>query len=131
MLVTGRVESIQIGRIQTFERQGKKAYTSAIIKTPVSSGVTVESEGIVGDQQADRKHHGGRDKAILSYTTESLAFWQSEFPELIWTSGAFGENLTLSGLSETDVCIGDIFEVGEVTLQITQPREPCWKLSER
>jgi len=67
----------------------------------------------------------------LAYPSEHFTLWRSEFPSHDWQNGCFGENLTLSGAVEQDVCIGDIFSIGSAVLQISQPRQPCWKLSRR
>jgi MOSC domain-containing protein YiiM len=84
-----------------------------------------------GDGQADLVHHGGVDKAVLCYPHEHYEFWASEYSEVEWRAGCFGENLTLAGLCEADVCIGDVFQLGDALLQVSQPRQPCWKLSRR
>jgi len=102
-----------------------------IIKQRVDIPVNVRTENIDGDQQADLVHHGGPDKAICAYPLHNYVFWIREFPGIDWQAGYFGENLTLSGIGEADVCIGDSFEVGSCVLQISQPRQPCWKLSRR
>lgn len=84
-----------------------------------------------GDGQADRKHHGGPEKAVLAYAASHYPVWRAELqmPELV--HGAFGENFTISGLDESTVCIGDTFTVGEALIQASQPRQPCWKISRR
>jgi MOSC domain-containing protein YiiM len=92
--------------------------------------VLVGREGIDGDEQADRRYHGGPDKAILAYSADHYAHWQSELG-MDLPSGSFGENLTVAGLSEETVCLGDIWRLGSVELQVSQPRQPCWKLSAR
>ncbi|MCA9194381.1 MAG: MOSC domain-containing protein [Planctomycetales bacterium] len=127
-----RIESIFVGRPQSFTSEGdSKQWTSAIFKQSVDGPVHVHCENIAGDQQADLVHHGGRDKAICAYAVQNYAYWIREFPELDWKVGSFGENLALSGVGEPDICIGDSFEVGSCLLQVSQPRQPCWKLSRR
>lgn len=95
--------------------------------------VQVDVEGLVGDQIADPRFHGGPDKAVHLYPVEHYAQLQAAFSatDEPFGSGAFGENLSLVGLSEEKVCIGDMFSVGSVVLQLTQPRTPCWKLNAR
>ena len=127
-----RIESIFVGRPQSFPSEGEsKPWTSAIVKRRVDGPIHVRAANIDGDQQADLVHHGGPDKAICAYASPNYAFWIRELPDIDWQSGYFGENLTLSGIEEADVCIGDSFEVGSCVLQISQPRQPCWKLSRR
>lgn len=127
------IASIQVGRSHFFDAQDEteKPWTSAIIKQPVDGEVRVGELGLDGDEQVDKKHHGGIDKAVLTYSATHYETWRDEFPAIPWGPGAFGENLTLAGLIETQVCVGDVFAAGDCLLQISQPREPCWKLSRR
>jgi MOSC domain-containing protein YiiM len=130
----GAVESIQIGRVQTLDGVARgdtpaRPWTSAIVKRGVAGPVEVGPLGIAGDEQADPKHHGGVDKAILAYAARHYAAWAEELPEKRLGPGAFGENLTVTEVDESLSCIGDVVRIGRVLLQITQPRQPCWKLS--
>ena len=128
------VLSVQVGRLQRFgndQDSGDKPWTSGIIKYSVSDSVMVRRTNLDGDEQADLVHHGGLDKAVLAYPHEHYKFWQTEFPEVNWENGCFGENLTLCGLTESEVCVGDVYSLGDSVLQISQPRQPCWKLSRR
>ena len=128
-----RVESIQIGRPQHFVAEGdfSKPWSSAIIKQAVTAGVFVGFQGIEGDEQSDLIHHGGPDKAVLAYATTHYPFWTDRYPSCVFTAGAFGENLTVSGFDEATCCLGDVFEIGGCLFEISQPRQPCWKLSRR
>ncbi|MNI20852.1 6-N-hydroxylaminopurine resistance protein [compost metagenome] len=83
-----------------------------------------------GDGQADLRFHGGEDKALCVYCEEHYAYWAKILGKEL-EFGAFGENLTVRGLLESDVCIGDIFKLGEVIVQVTQPRQPCYKLAKK
>lgn len=124
------IESVFVGRPQSFPSEGDSTpWTSAIVKQRVDGPVYVRTTNIDGDQQADLVHHGGLDKAICAYALQNYACWIPEFPSIDWQAGCFGENLTLSGVNESDVCIGDILKVGSCVLQVSQPRQPCWKLS--
>ena len=132
------VVSVQIGPIRELGTAGetdpmRRPWTSAFIKTPVTGPQRVWAEGIVGDAQADRVNHGGPDKAILGYAHASYDAWAGELPSELRIAGAFGENLTIDGMSEADVCIGDVYRVGDngVVLEVSQPRQPCWKLGRR
>jgi MOSC domain-containing protein YiiM len=108
-----------------------KSWTTGFFKTPIEGPVFVGSTNLAGDSQADLKHHGGVDKAVLAYSADHYPKWRDELGIPNMPFGAFGENLTISGLSEAFVCIGDIFRIGQVTFEVSQPRQPCWKLARR
>ena len=107
--------------------------TSAIFKRPVGGAVQVGALGLVGDSQADRRVHGGVDKAVHCYAWAHYATWRSELPSCsaFAAPGAFGENLSIDGLDEQTVCIGDVWRVGKTVLAVTQGRQPCFKLNLR
>ena len=86
-------------------------------------------EVLKGDEQSDRAEHGGSDKALCVYSQDHYGYWQSIIGDI--AGGSFGENLTVEGLREEDVRIGDIYEIGEALVQVSQPRQPCWKLARR
>jgi MOSC domain-containing protein YiiM len=100
---------------------------SAIYKQPVTGPAMVRRLNLDGDQQADLKVHGGPDKAVYCYPSEHYAAWSGELGRRL-DFGSFGENLTLAGLRETGLHIGDVLSVGEAVLQVSQPRLPCFKL---
>ena len=113
---------------------GPRGAPSAICKRPIEGPWIVTADGLVGDAQGDRVNHGGLEKALHHYPQDHYASWARELPILAETLAevpAFGENISTIGLTEADVCIGDIFRVGGVTLQIAQGRQPCWKLNAR
>lgn len=128
--------SIQIGKIQTHGIEGAenpqdKPWVTATFKHAVDGPVFLGVEGLEGDQQADRRYHGGPDKAALVYSFDHYPAWQAEgFPSPM-PYGSFGENLLVSGMSEKDVCIGDIYSLGETVVQVSQPRQPCSKQARR
>ena len=93
--------------------------------------VFVGRTNLVGDGQADLENHGGIDKAVLAYSADHYPKWRRELSLPDMPYGAFGENLTISGLSEESVCIGDTLRIGTVTFEVSQPRQPCWKLARR
>ena len=107
-----------------------RMWTSGIFKDPVKGEVEALLTGLAGDGQGDLKHHGGLDKAINAYPAEHFASLSEELG-MDFSLGAFGENFTTTGALESDVCIGDIFRIGTLLVQITQPRQPCWKLGRR
>jgi MOSC domain-containing protein YiiM len=106
-----------------------KTVTTGIFKQPVDGRVMMRSLNLDGDRQADLTVHGGVEKAVYAYPVEHYAYWRQEFPndELPW--GAFGENLTVEGLLESEVNIGDRFRIGKAEVMVTQPRFPCFKLN--
>jgi MOSC domain-containing protein YiiM len=106
-----------------------KPVTTGIFKQPVSERVMLRSLNLDGDQQADLTVHGGVEKAVYAYPMEHYAYWRQELPDEDLPWGAFGENLTIEGLSETDVNIGDRFRIGTSEVMVTQPRFPCYKLN--
>jgi MOSC domain-containing protein YiiM len=127
--------SVQVGMPQTIGTVDAtdlmdREWTSGIFKSPTSGPVKVTLTGLTGDGQADLMHHGGPDKAINAYPSEYFAIWQKELG-LNCPPGGFGENFTTAGALEGDVCIGDVFRIGRIRVQITQPRQPCWKLARR
>ncbi|GIO44568.1 MOSC domain-containing protein [Paenibacillus apis] len=103
---------------------------SAIKKLPVTDAIFLSHCNFDGDEQADLVNHGGRDKAVCVYPYEHYPYWEGELTTRL-EMGAFGENLTTKGLLETEVCIGDIYLLGEAVVQISQPRQPCYKLAAR
>jgi MOSC domain-containing protein YiiM len=108
-----------------------KAWTTGFYKGLVEGRAYVGTENIRGDGQADLRHHGGVDKAVLAYSADHYPAWRESLQLPDMPHGAFGENLTMRGLSEESVCIGDILQIGTVTFEVSQPRQPCWKLARR
>lgn len=102
---------------------------SAIAKTPVPGPVAIGALGLAGDEQADRVHHGGPDKALHHYPAEHYAFWRQELGDhpLLSAPGAFGENVSAAGLTEHEACIGDRFRLGSALVEVSHGRQPCWK----
>ncbi len=104
---------------------------TAIFKQPVDGLVAVARRNLAGDRQADLTVHGGVKKAVYGYPAEHYEYWRGELPDTNFTWGNFGENLTTSGLTEDELCIGDRLRVGSAVLMVTQPRMPCYKLAVR
>lgn len=106
---------------------------SAIAKSPVSGPITIGLWGVAGDEQADRVHHGGLDKAIHHYPYDHYPVWRGEIGEhpLLAAPGGFGENIATLGLLESEVCIGDRFRLGTALVELSHGRKPCWKISHR
>ncbi|MGB1102714.1 MAG: MOSC domain-containing protein [Crocinitomicaceae bacterium] len=125
-----KVANVNIGKKQTVSWRGKPVETG-IFKHPQNQPIRLESEDVLGDAVVDRRYHGGIDKACYLYSADHYAFWQSEFPEVDWQDGMMGENITIEGLSEKRIQIGDIYAIGDALVQVTQPRQPCFKLGIR
>ena len=116
------------------EKLGNKDVISGINKKATVVPEKVIFTGLLNDVQADRKHHGGPDKAIHHYAFEHYEFWKSvpgiSKPEAL-REGGFGENISTVGMDENSVCIGDKYRIGSVILEVSQARQPCWKLNLR
>jgi MOSC domain-containing protein YiiM len=112
---------------------GEKGETSAIAKLPTLVPMAVGLSGLAHDEQADLAHHGGPDKAIHHYPMDHYAGWRDAIGNhsLLMHPGAFGENISTSGMVETGVCIGDRYRLGTALVEISQGRQPCWKLGHR
>jgi MOSC domain-containing protein YiiM len=122
-----QVISVNVGQPREVVWRGQIVETG-IFKEAVEGRIAVRRLNIEGDRQADLTVHGGLDKAIYAYPAEHYSFWREQFPEMELPWGMFGENLTLTGLLEDTVHIGDHFQVGSAKLMVTQPRLPCFKL---
>lgn len=125
-----RVVSVNVGTPAPLG-PGPDAPLSGIVKRPVAGPVEVGPTGLAGDGQADLRVHGGRDKAVYAYPLEHYAAWSAELGRDDLEPGHFGENLTVEGLREDEVRIGDVLRIGTALFQVTQPRIPCFKLAIR
>src|SRR5271157_5827761 len=125
-----KVVSINVGKPLEHEWRSQRVRTS-IFKSPVEGPVAVGKLNLEGDAQADLTVHGGLDKAVYAYPHEHYAYWRSQLPNYSFTLGNFGENLTVEGLSEEAIHVGDRLQVGTALFTVTQPRSPCYKLSVR
>ena len=121
-----KIVAINIGSLNELNYNGKPEMTG-LYKQPSIRPVFLTKTGFIGDQQADLKHHGGMDKAVCVYSVEHYTYWQTIFPKEL-PPAAFGENLTVQNMLETEIHLGDIFQIGEAVVQVTQPRQPCYKL---
>ncbi len=125
-----KVVSLNVGLPRLVMRDGEPVSTG-IFKEPVAGRVMMRTLNLDGDRQADLSVHGGPGKAVYVYPSEHYEFWRRELPEMELRWGMFGENLTTTGLLETEVNIGDRFRVGSAEVMVTQPRLPCYKLGIR
>ncbi len=122
-----KIESIQVGMPKTVVFRGKEI-TTGIFKDPVKGPVLLKTLSLVGDGQADLRVHGGVNKALYAYSLDTYPRWRKLRPDLEFTDGAFGENLSMSSLLEDSIYIDDVYELGLAVVQVTQPRFPCYKL---
>ncbi len=125
-----KVISTNIGHPTPIVWNGKQT-TTGIYKHPVAEPLFLETESVAKDTIADRKVHGGVFKACYLFSSDQYPYWKEKFPHLEWDWGMFGENLTIEGLDESKLKIGNIYRLGGALVQITQPREPCYKLGIR
>lgn len=123
-----RLLSINVGKKQLLEHNGRTTLSGIVKHSVGQQAVTVYADHIEGDEQADLKNHGGVDKAVYGYGFQHYPYWQQTLKRESLRYGSFGENLTLTQLDESKVNIGDIYSLGEVVLQASQPRVPCFKL---
>ncbi len=122
--------AINVSRPRTILIGGQPVATG-IFKESVTGPVMVRTLGLAGDGQADLENHGGIHKAVYAYPFEHYAHWSQELKREDFSFGQFGENLTVEGLLEDQVYIGDVLRIGDVLLEVTQPRVPCFKLAHK
>lgn len=129
-ITLGRVEAVLGGKAVPYTRPGTR---SAIAKQVLAGPAAVGPAGLIGDEQGDPRAHGGPDKAVHHYAFEHYAAWRAELGALpvLGQPGAFGENLSTTGCTEGDICLGDRLRIGTVVLEVSQSRQPCWKLNDR
>ncbi|MBK6527143.1 MAG: MOSC domain-containing protein [Crocinitomicaceae bacterium] len=125
-----KIISLNIGEQKTVSWRGKPVKTG-IFKYPVEGPLYLGKEDVDGDVVYDRRYHGGIDKACYLFSADHYAEWKKMFPNADWSFGMFGENLTIENLNESEFYIGDILRIGGATVQISQPRQPCFKLGIR
>ena len=134
-VIVGRVTSVRAGRITRHDRPAwdevRSPWRTAFWKDECPGPVRIGTLGLEGDEQADKRHHGGPERAVLMVAGEHYDTWRT-LPGLAdMGPGGLGENLTLAGLDECTVCIGDVLAVGEAELQVASPRGPCMDISRR
>jgi len=125
-----KIISTNLARPTTFIWNGKEE-TTGIYKKPVDQPLYLTKNDVIGDEVSDRLHHGGYYKACYVFASEHYPYWKKLYPDLDWSWGMFGENLTLTGFNEHEVYLGSIYEVGEAVVQVSQYREPCYKLGHK
>ena len=123
-----KIIATNIAKPKTILWRGKNV-TTGIYKMPTTQPIYLEKENVKDDEVSDRNVHGGEYKACYLFSADHYPYWKKLFPHLDWNWGMLGENLTINGLDETKIYIGDIYKIGAALVQITQPREPCFKFA--
>lgn len=125
-----KIVSVNVGMPREVAWKGMPVWTG-IFKEPVEGPVMISKLNLAGDEQADLTVHGGAEKAVYAYPADHYEYWRNELPDVSFSWGKFGENLTTDGLWEDTLCIGDRLRIGSAVLMVTQPRMPCYKLALR
>lgn len=125
-----KIIATNIAQPTTFIWKDKEVSTG-INKKPTDVPIYLGKQDVRGDLVSDRRVHGGEFKACYLFSANQYPYWQNLYPELEWNYGMFGENLTIEGLDEKTLIIGDIYKLGNALVQISQPREPCFKLGHK
>jgi MOSC domain-containing protein YiiM len=133
MQTSVRIASLFAGPVRPLERPGHAPVPSGIAKDAQRGPLRLTVHGFEGDEQGDKVYHGGPEKAVHHYASEHYARWGTHWPDSLvpLAPGAFGENFATSRMSEREVCIGDIVRAGSALLQVSQGRQPCWRLNRR
>lgn len=125
-----KVISTNLGKPTTFEWNGATEQTG-IFKYPTTESLTLTAVDVQDDTIIDRVHHGGANKACYLFSSDHYPYWKAKYPHLPWDWGMFGENLTIQDLDEYTIRVGNIYRLGTALVQVSQPREPCYKLGIR
>ncbi|MGL4490432.1 MAG: MOSC domain-containing protein [Rhizobiaceae bacterium] len=128
-----QLTSVNIAKAERLAQKTPRSKTAAltgIYKRPVSNAVFITKLGPEGDVIVDKEHHGGVDQAVYLYSTDDYQWWQEKLGRPV-EPGLFGENLTISGIESASVCVGDLFQINDVVMEVTSPRIPCSTLSAR
>lgn len=125
-----KITSTNLSQPFSFEWNGKMVQ-SGIYKCPVDHSLFLDFEGVHKDKVVDLRVHGGREKACYLFSQDHYSYWQKLYPNLEWHAGMFGENLTVAGLDETKLRLNDTFKIGTALVQVSQARQPCFKLGVR
>ncbi len=127
-LLAIKINCLRIGKIEKF---GPNEELSGIKKKAINAPLYLKKLGFIGDEQADKRVHGGLEKAIHHFPAEHYDVLKSIYPQAVFEMGGFGENISTTGIIENQVCFGDVFKLGNAIIELSQGRQPCWKLSHR
>ena len=125
-----KIVSTNIGSEKSIQWKNE-TITTGIYKLPVKGTIHLGSHGVKGDHINNLKVHGGLEKACYGYGENYYNYWKELYPNLEWTYGMFGENITITNLDETKIHVGNVYQLGETKVEVTKPREPCFKLGIR
>ena len=125
-----KIVSVNIGEKKTIQWLNKTVETG-IFKYPVQEAIFLDTENVKNDTIVNRKSHGGIEKAVYAYGENHYQYFKELHPNLDWQYGIFGENITFSNLEETEIHIGEIYQLGQAKIQVSKPRQPCFKLGIR
>lgn len=125
-----KIISTNIAKPVTFLWNGKEE-TTGIYKKPTNAPIYLTKNDVLSDEVSNRLNHGGYYKACYLFSSAHYPYWQNLYPDLDWSWGMFGENLTVSDFDEREVFLGDIYKVGDALVQVAQYREPCYKLGHK
>lgn len=131
-----KVISVRVGRPRTLVEPGNdgkkpRTWRTSFFRDSVEGPIHVGLRGLAGDEVADKRYHGSPDQAVLFYSAAHYPLWREELHLAEMGPGGFGENLTVDGATEADVCLGDRLRVGSALFEVTSPRFPCWKIDRR
>ena len=127
-LFKGKVK--QLGNPNAKDRLNRP-WETGMFKKPTEEKIWLSETGLFGDEVADKKNHGGPEKALFAYPTKHYSYWNNELDHASMEDGGMGENLVIHDADEYSVCIGDTYRFGEAIIQVSQPRRPCWKPARR
>ena len=113
------------------EKRINRQWETGMFKKPTDEKIWLSETGLIGDEVADKKNHGGPEKALFAYPTKHYDYWQREIEHTTMEVGGMGENLAIQNADEQSICIGDTYRYGETLIQVSQPRRPCWKPARR
>ncbi len=125
-----KIVSVNIGEKRKVKWRNKIVETG-IFKFPVQEPIFLDIEDVQNDDVVDRKYHGGIEQAVYAYGEQHYEYWKGLYPNQAWDYGMFGENLTVTNLDETNIHVGSTYQLGEAIIEVTKPREPCYKLGIR
>lgn len=125
-----KVVSVNIGERKKIQWR-KKVIETGIYKYPIDKPIFLDFEDVQNDSVVDRKYHGGILQAVYTYGEQHYKYWKDLYPDLDWNYGMFGENITIANLNEEAIHVGAIYQLGEAIIEVTKPRQPCYKLGIR
>jgi len=136
MMIAPFIAELRTGKVKRLGREGaenpmERTWETGMFKEIREGKVWLSKTGLEADEVADMKNHGGEEKAIFAYPMHHYDYWREKIPHADISVGGMGENLVIADVDEFTVCIGDIFQFGEAIVQVSQPRQPCWKPARR